>query len=495
VWTFRRTGQTRTSMMSTTKIFSTSQGAMSPTITTIAIAGGAGFIGSELINSLGEGFSVRALSRGSTSNRKSSSAVSWVQCDLFSLNQVRSALLGCDMAIYLVHSMLPASHLTQAHFRDLDYLAADNFARAAKEAGVKQIIYVGGIVPDVKRLSAHLESRREVEAVLESSGVPVVSLRCAMVLGKGSSSLAIVTKLVERLPIMVCPAWTERKSAPVHVGDLVRAIYHYLDHPSVTSNSVDVAGASLVTYRSIIKAVAKQLGKKRMLFSVPIFSPTLSCLWVCLFSGAPSNLVIPLIASLRHDMVPRDTHAPSIPGYEPMSLERALEVSLQRESKRALPYAFKVPTDEWKEQTVRSVQRLSMPKGWSVTDVAEEYLRWLPKKLAPLLRVRSEGDDCAISALGFSNPLLILQLMRSSSHETRIAFSIIGGSLVRADSEGILEFRQTVDKHFVLAGIHDFRPRLPWLIYRWSQAIVHKWVMWGFGGRLKQIDRLPEAQK
>jgi nucleoside-diphosphate-sugar epimerase len=183
----------------------------------VAIAGASGFVGKKLLERLGRdpGIEVLPLAR---SLRPS--------CDLFSLLEVEEALKGQEQGIYLVHSMLPSSQLSQGNFADYDLILADNFARAAAKAGLKRIIYLGGIIPKnleaaPEHLSLHLKSRLEVEEIFRSYKIPVLSLRAGMVMGGEGSSFQMLLRLVDRLPLMVCPAWTQSKSEPIHVDDVV----------------------------------------------------------------------------------------------------------------------------------------------------------------------------------------------------------------------------------------------------------------------------------
>ena len=161
---------------------------------TIVIAGATGFVGRALAPALAPTARVIGLSRGART--PDSVYAEWRACDLFSLLDAEHALEGADVAFYLVHSMMPSAHLTQGHFRDLDLVCADNFARAAKSRGVRQIIYLGGLVPEGGALSPHLESRLEVERALGAYGVPVTSLRAGLVIGAGGSSFAMLQRAV-----------------------------------------------------------------------------------------------------------------------------------------------------------------------------------------------------------------------------------------------------------------------------------------------------------
>ena len=270
----------------------------------IAVAGATGFVGQQLgvaLKDLGE---VVALSR--SERRRLNGYQEVRQTDLFSLKDCERALEGIDCAIYLVHSMLPSASLVQGHFADLDLLCADNFARAAKSAGVKQIIYLGGLMPAENELSDHLRSRLEVETVLAATGVPLTTLRAGMVIGPDGSSFQILARLVSRLPVMVCPGWTNTLMEPVALVDVVAAIAALVLKPEHFNQTYDLGCGETVSYRQLIERTASIMGRKRRLVSVPLFSPSLSRLWVSLTTGAPRSLIGPLIKSLEHSMIPRD---------------------------------------------------------------------------------------------------------------------------------------------------------------------------------------------
>jgi len=180
----------------------------------IAVAGASGYIGDNLLKKLKGRAKVIGLSRNGD-NRKNTEDVEWRSCDLFSMKDAEKGLAEADIAVYLVHSMMKSARLTQGSFEDMDVILADNFAQAASRQGIKQIVYLGGIIPDEdeKDLSRHLKSRLEVERVLRSSDVPVTALRAGLIIGPKGSSFPILTKLVKRLPVMVLPKWTRSHTA------------------------------------------------------------------------------------------------------------------------------------------------------------------------------------------------------------------------------------------------------------------------------------------
>jgi len=172
---------------------------------TIAIAGATGFIGRWFIDRYKHKYHIVALSRKIMKPTEEDS-VEWRVLDMYSLSSTTAALKGADYALYLVHSMQPSTRLNQGSFEDTDLLLADNFARAAEANGLKQIIFLGGILPDKgEQFSRHLRSRHEVEQTLRAKSVPLTSLRAGIIVGPGGSSFRIVEKLVNRLPVMISP--------------------------------------------------------------------------------------------------------------------------------------------------------------------------------------------------------------------------------------------------------------------------------------------------
>lgn len=481
----------------------------------VYVAGATGFIGRALGATLAaQGHTLVGLSRSASADPAPYHELR--VCDLFSLRETEEALAGAEVAYYLVHSMLPSARLTQGSFADFDLICADNFGRAAKRAGVRQIIYLGGLAPDEERTSPHLASRLEVERELGAAGVPVTALRAGLVIGAGGSSFEVMLRLVRRLPLMVCPRWTSTRTQPIALGDVVTLLAWVLDRESTFGRSYDVGGRDVVTYREMMGELARQLGLKRPMIPVPWLSPRLSRLWVSTMTGAPRELVAPLVRSLEHEMVARDDVLAREAGLTPLGLADALARALadeaataRRRAGRATPHAFvgargaratAAPARRPRRRTVRSVQRMVLPPGRDAAWAADEYRRWLPRALAGLLHVivfASTAGDRVRFVLGPASlgprgmPLLELTHAPGWSSADRQLFYVTGGVLHHApapsERRARFELRQVLDGDTLLTAIHDYQPRLPWLLYTLTQALVHALVMSGFRRHLRAL--------
>lgn len=454
---------------------------------TVVVAGASGFVGQAIGVKLGQTHRLVGLSRSDRPARNG--YAHFKKTDLFSLKDCEQALEGADYAIYLVHSMMPSARLVQGSFSDLDLLCADNFARAAKHHGVKQIIYLGGLLPTTDKLSLHLQSRAEVERALAATGVPVTTLRAGLVVGANGSSFQMLLRLVKRLPMMLCPAWTKTRMQPVGIDDVIASIKHVCGEPEHFQKTYDLGCPEIVTYRELLEQTASVLGLRRRMLPVPFFSPNLSRLWVSLTTGAPKNLVGPLVKSLTHEMVARPDRM--LKGLEPTSLRKMLEKAVEADKKlQDDPRAFKKAPRSDQVHTVRSVQRMTLPEGTDAEWATEAYLEWLPLGLKGLVRVhRSDTDDIHFTLFRGGPTLLSLSLRNHRNESSRNVLRVTGGILAQETERGRLEFRQVLDDRTLIAGIHDFVPQLPWWLYRATQAQFHKYVMSRFRAHLARVKR------
>jgi uncharacterized protein YbjT (DUF2867 family) len=454
----------------------------------VAVAGATGFVGRAVLEALAPDYQTIGLTRRQAVAREGNP--SWRQCNLFSLRETTEALRGCDVAIYLVHSMQPSARMTQASFEDLDLLLADNFARAAEAAGVRHIVYVGGFIPEGDELSPHLRSRLEVERALASRGTPVTALRSGIIVGTGSASLWILVNLVRRLPVMILPRWTRSKTQPIALADLIRALGIVVSEPHRWCGAFDLGGPEVLSYRELMLRVARRLGRRRFLLDVRVLTPQLSTLWVTLFGSAPRSLVGPLVSSLRHDMCARENPLNARLAEHATPLDEALDAALLAGARPARPPAsLRLSPDERSRQredgTVRSVQRLSAP-GLDATRVASEYLRYLPGVARPFVRVETSAERVRFFVARTGTLLLELTHAPERSRPDRQVFDVTAGLLVRLgpNGGGRLEFREVPGSDTILAAVQDFRPALPWRLYQVTQARVHLHVMSGFARHL-----------
>ena len=229
----------------------------------IAVAGASGFVGTHIQMRLSKDYRFRALTRSPNIVERYSGETSteWCYCDIYSLPKLTNALKGCDYGIYLVHSMAPSSRLMQGNFEDTDLLLADNFIRAAEAANLKHVIYLSGLLPESDEdLSPHLQSRAEVEIVLNSRSVPVTVLRAGLIFGPGGSSFSMLVNLVRRLPVVLLPAWAKSTTQSVDIENVCEAFELCLKDSKFQGGTYDLASHKPMTYATMIKKTGQFLG-------------------------------------------------------------------------------------------------------------------------------------------------------------------------------------------------------------------------------------------
>jgi uncharacterized protein YbjT (DUF2867 family) len=472
---------------------------------TVVIAGATGFVGRALLGRLAEEFQVVGLTRDSPA-RLRGSGVAWRRCDLFSLMQTERALAGAECACYLVHSMLPSAHLTQGTFQDMDLIMADNFARAAAGAGVRQIVYLGGLVPEGVGLSRHLQSRLEVEQTLASRRVPVTSLRAGIIIGAGGSSYRLFKTLVERLPVIPCSRWGRSLTQPVALADVLALIRHCLLRPAPASRACDIGSPDVMSYRELLARTAVLLGLRRTIVDLPVTGTFWCRHWLHLATGMPLELVAPLLESMRHSMVARERRLQAEAGIPGRSFEQAVREALAEERRQGTAIRTSAERALARRMDrrvylyhVRSVQRVPLPPGGTARWAAERYLEFLPRLFRVLLRTERGSDGVVRFLLPFPRVSLLDHLLAAdrSGASDRQVFYITGGILarrvIRKTLRPRLEFREVLGGTALLAAIHDYRPRLPWLLYSAVQAKIHLMVMRLFARDLRRAAPPPRA--
>ncbi|MFO1464026.1 MAG: SDR family oxidoreductase [bacterium] len=294
----------------------------------ILVTGATGYIGGRLVPRLLErGHAVRCLAR----QPENLAGRGWpgaeiVPGDVLKPDTLPAALRGVDIAYYLVHSMRAG----EAGFEERDRQAARHFARAAREAGVKRILYLGGLGAEERGLSAHLDSRHEVGDLLRESGIPVTEFRAAIIVGSGSISFEMIRYLTERLPVMVCPRWVKSLCQPIAVRDVLAYLLEALERPESAGQTFEIGGADVLSYREMMLGYAAERGLRRWLFQVPVLTPRLSSYWVDLVTPIPASISRPLIEGLKHDVICRDSSALRVFSVQPIGYRAAVRLALER---------------------------------------------------------------------------------------------------------------------------------------------------------------------
>jgi uncharacterized protein YbjT (DUF2867 family) len=289
----------------------------------ILITGATGYIGGLLLRVLEQtGRPLRCLVRRRHSLRDDAApATEGVQGDVFDPESLASALEGVHTAYYLIHSMG-----SDGEFEAQDREAALNFARAARAAGVRRIIYLGGL-GDGPGLSEHLASRQDVGRILRESGVPTIEFRASIIIGAGSLSFQMIRSLVERLPVMLLPRWVQTRAQPIAVDDVLAYLGQALERD--VSGIYEIGGADRVSYLDLMREYARQRGLKRLMLRVPVLTPWLSSLWLSLVTPLYARVGRKLIEGVRNETVVRDERALRDFDVRPLGVRAAVASALR----------------------------------------------------------------------------------------------------------------------------------------------------------------------
>jgi uncharacterized protein YbjT (DUF2867 family)/uncharacterized protein YndB with AHSA1/START domain len=391
----------------------------SATARPVLVTGATGDIGGRLVPRLLEaGHRVRCLAR---EPRKLAGRpwagdprVEIVPGDTADIASLRRALEGCGAAYYLVHSMIAAGH----EYAERDRAMAASFARAAEDARLERIVYLGGLGELGEGLSEHLASRREVEAVLASGRTPVTVLRAAMIIGSGSASFEILRYLVERLPVMVTPRWVTTESQPIAVRNVVQYLVDCLAVPETVGRTLDIGGPDVLSYRELMRIMAEERGlRRRYVIPVPVLTPRLSSLWIHLVTPISHRIARPLAEGLRNRVVCRDGEAQRLMPQELLGVREAIRAALDRvahdDVETSWSMAGPIPGDpDWAGGTVftdrrslvveappeavwRAVVRIGGGHGWYAADTLWRLRGWMDRLVGGpgLRRGRRDPED------------------------------------------------------------------------------------------------------
>ena len=300
----------------------------------VLLTGASGYVGGRLIPLLEQQpVMLRCLARSPEKMRsrvKESTQI--VRGDVLNAPSLDEALRGVHTAYYLVHLMSGSKD-----FEKEDRQAATNFAQAAKKAGVRRIIYLGGLGDDADpKLSPHLRSRHEVGRILRDSGVETIEFRASLVIGTGSLSFDLVKSLTDRLPVMLCPRWLTTPTQPIAVDDVLAYLLAAKDLPPGESQIFEIGSQDVTTYGDMIREYARQKGLRRWLISVPVLTPYLSSLWLALVTPTSFEVGRHLIEGLKNPTVVRDKKALEVFPIRPMATREAIQKALTGSIERSI---------------------------------------------------------------------------------------------------------------------------------------------------------------
>jgi uncharacterized protein YbjT (DUF2867 family) len=290
----------------------------------IMVTGVTGFIGSRLLSLLSSnGYTVTGLSRkklDDTNNAK------YVQADVFDKDQLIKSMQGIEVAYYLLHSMEGSKNEWQ-EFANREKVQAQNFLEAATKAGVKRIIYLGGLVNDSLELSPHMKSRKDVGDILRSGSIPVTEFRASLIIGAQGGSYAMLRYLVERLPVMVCPSWVKSLAQPIAVDDVVFYLAECLSKPETMGQIFEIGGPDKITYEELMRIYSAYLNRNLFVLQIPFLTTRLSSYWVDLITPVKASLARPLIDSLVHDTVVTDDKITKIIPMKLKSVRESIDIA------------------------------------------------------------------------------------------------------------------------------------------------------------------------
>ncbi len=361
----------------------------------ILLTGATGYIGGRLLRSFEDsGHPVRCLARQPEKVVPIKLTTEVVAGDCLDEASLDGALAGVRCAYYLVHSMAAGSH-----FEDLDRRAAYNFGRAAARAGLRRIVYLGGLADNTSSLSAHLRSRAETGDALRAGGVPVIEFRASVVIGAGSLSFQMIQALVERLPVMVCPRWVATLTQPIAVDDVLAYLVAALDLPEGRGRVFEIGGPDVVSYGDMMQEYARLRGLRRLLLPVPVLTPHLSGLWLALVTPAQARVGRALVDGLKNATVVRSAEARKAFEIEPMTLRTSFVKAIDEGAEAR--WKIDTRTIVVSVPPVRAfepVRRLGGATGWYFGNLLWKARGWVDRRLGGvgMHRGRRDADCCAV---------------------------------------------------------------------------------------------------
>jgi len=479
----------------------------------ILVTGATGYVGGRLVPKLLEaGYRVRCLVRDVSrlQGRAWSKKVEVVAGDALNLDELASAMKDVSVAYYLMHGKQGGKDNAE---RDLK--AARNFAQAAEDEGIEQIVYLGELVDPTANLSPYLRSRHETGFVLRHGKVPVTEIRAGMIIGSGSALFEMIRYLTEREPVLTCPAWFFSQAQPIAIRDVLSYLVDTLKTPDVIGRVIEVGGPTRLTYADMLLGYAKERNLRRWLIRTPFYAPRLSAYWVHMLTPIHWRVVAPLIEGLSAELIVRDETAKKLfPHIQPIDFQTAVHLALGRvqrdnvetswadalvtEAGDVKPYVFtvedglfierrQVVLDLPAETVFRSYTGIGGARGWMYMDWAWAIRGWMDKAIGGvgLRRGRRHPDEINTGeALDFWRVELVekFRIMR-----LRAEMIVPGKAWLQFESTPLEEEKGktifTVTAYFEPYGVPGF-------LYWYSMWPFHKFIFDGLARRLASRARV-----
>jgi len=339
----------------------------------ILLTGATGYIGKRLLPVLLEQgheiiCCIRDKNRFPTEGIYNHSNVSLFEIDFLKDINFSESIKEIDAAYYLIHSM---SSNTK-DFSLLEEIAANNFIKLVKQTSIKQIIYLGGITNEEK-LSKHLASRKRVEEILLTGGIPLTSIKAGIIVGSGSASFEIIRDLVEKLPVMITPKWLNTKHQPIAIRNILEYLAGVLLKPETFNNSYDVGGPDVLSYKEMLLQLAEVRGLKRFIYTVPVMTPRLSSYWLYFVTSTSYMLAINLVNSMKIEVVAKNNQLEKLLGIKPISYKKSIQLAFQKIEQNNV-------VSSWKDSLVSSyndnslLQHISVPTNGCFSDKREKQI-------------------------------------------------------------------------------------------------------------------------
>ena len=470
----------------------------------MVVAGAGGSIGSAVSRALAKEYEVVGLvgSRDRLPEAEPGLSLSWRSCEPFSRRDVEAAIGGCDYLIYLVNTRVPTARLDQAECEDMDLLIADNVARAASRQGVKQIIYLGGLIPQDNVSLGLLEKRIEIIEALSFYGTPLTVLRAGLVVAPGGNTVRLLANIATRLPIVLLPQWANKRKQPIALTDVIRAIRFCLANKQTENNGYDIGGPRVLTFRDMLQTAANVLKKKQIIIIVP-FLPARLYGWYLRFLDREAHpaLIKLAVEELGHNSVVRSNPVQEFIRPNAVLPHKVINPYIKKWAQ--LPpnprqqFFRKYIAGLRSKSNVRSIQRIALPRGRNAAWVVDTYFQWLPRFTRLLIICEVDGAGTCRYYNRFPRlHLLTLSFQQELSSPDRRMYFITEGLLARGHDElnPRLEFRDVLNGRYTIVALHDFMPVLPWGLYFVTQAIMHLVVMRNFQKYIAEMGPDPSQE-